>query len=78
MVLVDIKPGMTGMKSKYVFKIKKKFGKFFRYKAKLVAMGFDQGINPQLNFAPVVKPKRVRMLMALARMLSVVQTSRAR
>jgi hypothetical protein len=33
MVLVDIKPGMTVMKSKYVFKIKKKFGKISRYKA---------------------------------------------
>jgi hypothetical protein len=41
MVLVNIKPGMTVMKSKYVFKIKKKFGKIFRYKARLVAMGYD-------------------------------------
>jgi predicted sulfurtransferase len=54
------------MKSKYVFKIKKKFGKCFRYKARLVAMKCDQEVNPQLNFATVVKPSIVRMLMALA------------
>jgi hypothetical protein len=45
MVLVDIKPGMTVMKSKYVFKIKKKFGEIFKYKAILVAMEYDQEIN---------------------------------
>jgi len=66
MVLVDIKPGMKIIKSKYVFKIKKKFGKISRYKARLVALGYDQEIDPQLNFAPVVKPNTVRMLMALA------------
>ena len=66
MVLVDIKPGMTLIKSKYVFKIKRKFGKIERYKARLVAMGYDQEINAQLNFAPVVKPNTVRLLMALA------------
>jgi hypothetical protein len=54
------------MKSKYVFKIKKKFGKISRYKTRLVAIGFDQEINLQLNFASVVKPNTVRMLMALA------------
>jgi hypothetical protein len=66
MVLVNVKPGMTVMKSKYVFKIKKKFEKISRYKAKLVALGSAQKINPQLNFAPVEKPNVVRMLMALA------------
>jgi hypothetical protein len=49
MVLVDIKPRMTVMKSKYVFKIKEKFGKISRNKARLVAMKYDQEINPQLN-----------------------------
>ena len=38
MVLIDIKPGITLIKSKYVFKIKRKFGKIERYKARLVAM----------------------------------------
>jgi hypothetical protein len=41
MVLVDIKPRMTAMKSKYVFKINKKFEIFSRYKARLVTMGYD-------------------------------------
>jgi hypothetical protein len=66
MVLVDIKPKMTVMKSKYVFKIKKKFGKNSRYKARLVAMRYDQEVAPQLNCALVVKPNTVKMLMALA------------
>jgi hypothetical protein len=29
-------------------------------------MGYDQEIKPQLNFAPVVKPNTVRLLMAFA------------
>jgi predicted sulfurtransferase len=66
MVLVDITPGMTVMKSTYVFKIKKSFEKCSRYKARLVALGFDQEVDSQLNFAPVVKPNTVRMLMELA------------
>jgi predicted sulfurtransferase len=66
MLLVDIKPEMTVMKSKYVVKIKKKLGNFARYKARLVALGYDQEINPQLIFAPVVKPDTVKIMMALA------------
>jgi hypothetical protein len=84
MMLVDIKPGMTVIKSKYVFKIKKKFGKFSRHKARLVAHGHDQEVNPQFNFSPVVKPNTMRMLMVLAqvckycftKLISVVQISR--
>ena len=55
----------SALAHKYVFKIKRKFGKIERYKARLVAMGYDQEINAQINFAPVVKPNTVRLLMAL-------------
>ena len=66
MRLVDIKPGIQLIKSKYVFKLKRKFGKIDRYKARLVAMGYNQEDDPAKNFAPVVKPNTVRLLMALA------------
>jgi hypothetical protein len=66
MTLVKIRPGMKVIKSKYVYKIKKKFGKIVRYKARLVALGYDEDVNPSLIFAPVVKPNTVRLLMALA------------
>jgi hypothetical protein len=36
-----------------------------------VATGYNQEINPQLNFAPVVKPNTVRMLMALAQVCKI-------
>jgi hypothetical protein len=41
MILVDIKPEITAMKSKCVLKIKKKAGKIARYKTRLVALGYD-------------------------------------
>jgi hypothetical protein len=41
MRLVPIRPGMKIIKSKYVFKIKKKYGKIERFKARLVALGYD-------------------------------------
>jgi hypothetical protein len=66
MRLVPIRPGMKIIKSKYVFKIKKKYGKIERFKARLVALGYDEEVNPSLIFAPVVKPNTVRLLMALA------------
>ena len=57
MRLVDILPGMHIIKSKYVFKIKKKYGKITRYKARLVALGYDQVVDAALTFSPVVKLK---------------------
>ena len=66
MSVVDIRPGMKIIKSKYVFKLKRKFGKIVRYKARLVALGYDEEVNPSLIFAPVVKPNTVRLLMAIA------------
>jgi hypothetical protein len=58
--------GVTVMKSKYVFINKKKFGKVSRYKARLLALGYDQEINPQINFFTIVKLHTVRILMAPA------------
>jgi hypothetical protein len=66
MRVVKIEPWMKIIKSKYVFKIKKKYGKISRFKARLVALGYDEEVNPDLIFAPVVKPNTVRLLMALA------------
>ena len=66
MILVKKTKGMKTVKSKYVFKIKRKYGKITRYKARLVALGYDEQVNPSSIFAPVVKPNTVRLLMALA------------
>jgi hypothetical protein len=66
MIVVKKEPWMKIIKSKYVFKIKKKYGKITRFKARLVALGYDEEVNPDLIFAPVVKPNTVRLLMALA------------
>ena len=64
--IVDIEPGMQILKSRYVYKIKRRFGRIERYKARLVAMGYGQEDSLELNFAPVVKPTTVRLLFALA------------
>jgi hypothetical protein len=66
MNVVDIEPGMKILKSRYVYKIKRKFGKITRFKARLVAMGYGQEDSLELNFAPVVKPTTVRLCFALA------------
>ena len=64
--IVDIERGMTILKSRYVYKVKRKYGKIERYKARLVAMGYGQEDSLELNFAPVVKPSTVRLLFALS------------
>jgi hypothetical protein len=64
--VVKIEHWMKIIKSRYVFKIKKKYGKITRFKARLVALGYDEEVHPDLIFAPVVKPNTVRLLMALA------------
>jgi hypothetical protein len=66
MIVVKKEKWMTVLRSKYVFKVKKKYGKITRFKARLVALGFDEEVNPDQIFAPVVKPNTVRLLMALA------------
>jgi predicted sulfurtransferase len=53
------------MKSRFVLKVKTKIRKILRYKARMVALRYDQEINPQLNFATVIKPNTGKMLIVL-------------
>jgi hypothetical protein len=60
---------MNVIGSKWVFKIKRdKDGKPSKYKARLVAKGFNQqqGIDYQETFAPVLKYKSLRIILALS------------
>jgi hypothetical protein len=69
MRVVPTPPGVTPIKSKYVYKKKyDKRGRLKKYKARLVALGYGQvaGVNVWNTFAPVVKGITVRLLLALA------------
>ena len=62
-------PGVKPIKSRWVFKIKlDSMNQPVRYKARLVAKGFQQqyGIDYNETFAPVVKLKSIKMVLALA------------
>lgn len=67
--LVDRRPGMKVIKSKWVYRIKRdENGEIQRYKARLVAVGASQvqGIDYHETYSPVVKLTSLRLLLALA------------
>ena len=67
--LVTLPPGKTTVGCKWVYKIKTKSdGSIDRYKACLVANGFNQeyGIDYEETFAPIARLTSVRSLLAIA------------
>ena len=67
--LVALPPGRTAIGSKWVYKYKlNKDGAIERYKARFCAKGYSQvqGIDYNQTFAPVVKYKSLRIILALA------------
>jgi hypothetical protein len=66
--LVKLPAGRTAIGSKWVFKLKlNKDGNVERYKARFCAKGYsqEQGIDYNETFAPVVKYKSLRIILAL-------------
>ena len=67
--LVPLPPNTKPITSRWVFKIKPgSNGEQVRYKARLVARGFEQttGVDFQETFAPVVRWETIRTLLAIA------------
>ena len=66
--LVPLPPNTKAISSKWVFKLKPGTGQQPRFKARLVARGFEQtsGVDFFDTFAPVVRWETIRMLIAIA------------
>ena len=67
--LIPLPPGKKAIGSKWVYKVKTNSdGSFERYKARLVARGFDQkfGSDYDETFCPVVRMESLRTLMSLS------------
>ena len=67
--LVKLPPNFRPITSKWIFKVKRdENNNISRYKARLVARGFDQrpGIDYHETFAPVCRGEAFRCLMAIA------------
>ncbi|XP_078159603.1 putative mitochondrial protein AtMg00820 [Carex rostrata] len=68
-VLVPSQPDLNVIGCKWIYKIKRKAdGSIERYKAHLVAKGYNQeaSIYYHETFSPVVKPTMIRVVLSLA------------
>ena len=67
--LMELPSGRKAIESKWVYMIKRdQNGKLIKYKARLVAQGFDQkeGVDYQETFSPVANIKTIRSVLAIA------------